>query len=275
MPNQQEAPSSAVFKLEGFEQLSVEDLSSFISAINSQYKRYLRKEGITTDDDKEKSLFIAKIRTGSLFIELVQGIGPVVPLIPDIINNYDKVKIFLQHLSSVTKYILGETAVAPSPSLGSTDYKDIYGLVAPIANNPGSTITVNNIINNGDVINNINLDSKDANTIQQNCEKYLTASAAPETKSKVVLKWRQARFDQNATSGDKAIIDKIAPNAPLKVIFASDNDKSGMMKKDDRFDKPWQELCYVVDVEVDIDAIKNKPRSYKILNYYPDDTFED
>lgn len=275
MLKEKNAPSSAVFEMDGFKQLSVEDLSLFISAINSQYKRCLRKAGIDKEDDKEKSLFIREIRTSSLFVELVQYIGPAVPLMPELINNYDKVKVFLPYLSGVIKYISGETSVVPSPPLGSTDYKDIHGLVAPIANNPGSTITVNNIINNGDVINNINLNNKEATAIQQNCEKFLTASAESKTENKVVFKWHQTRFDQNVTSGDKGIIDKIAPNAPLKVIFARDNDKSGMMKKDDRFDKPWQELCYVVDVEVDIDAIKNRPRAYKILNYYSEDTFED
>jgi hypothetical protein len=39
-----------------------------------------------------------------------------------------------------------------------------------------------------------------------------------------------------------------------------------------RFNKAWHELAYIVDVEVSY--INGIPKLYKILNFYPEDTFD-
>jgi len=45
-----------------------------------------------------------------------------------------------------------------------------------------------------------------------------------------------------------------------------------MLAGDERFDRPWQALAYVVDVEVQ--TVRDVPKLYTILRYYPDDTID-
>lgn len=79
--------------------------------------------------------------------------------------------------------------------------------------------------------------------------------------SKVLLRW----YD------NKAIIEHISQR-PLRVIFEDDAMKYNLMSNSGKFAKPWQKLAYIVDVQVQ--TIENKPTMYKIMNWYPEDTFD-
>jgi hypothetical protein len=87
---------------------------------------------------------------------------------------------------------------------------------------------------------------------------------------KQLLIWYQARFDLSSPTGDKAIIRSISKQ-PIKVVFSKDDIKLRIMNTIGS-DKPWQSLAYIVDVEVLL--LGGIPTVYKILNYYPEDTFD-
>lgn len=45
-----------------------------------------------------------------------------------------------------------------------------------------------------------------------------------------------------------------------------------MLKGDDKSSKPWHQLAYIVDVEVQ--TVNDVPKVYTVLRYYPEDTFD-
>ncbi len=45
-----------------------------------------------------------------------------------------------------------------------------------------------------------------------------------------------------------------------------------MLARDERFDRPWQALAYLVDV--DVQTVRRLPKLYTILRHYPDDTID-
>jgi len=61
--------------------------------------------------------------------------------------------------------------------------------------------------------------------------------------------WNQTKFDDESHTGDRAVIESIS-KSPIKVIFENNAVKKAMLGGDSRFSKPWHELAYIVDVQV-------------------------
>lgn len=85
------------------------------------------------------------------------------------------------------------------------------------------------------------------------------------------MTWYQAKFDRSSQTGNKAIIESISTR-PLRVIFDNNAVKDAMFEQGVEFSKPWHQLAYIVDVEVQ--TIKEQPRVATILKFYPEQTFD-
>ena len=91
------------------------------------------------------------------------------------------------------------------------------------------------------------------------------------TQRKRVMTWYQTKFDDASQTGNKAVIESIS-KSPVKVIFENNAVKKALMAGDPRFNKPWNELAYIVDVKVQ--TVQGVPKVYTVINYYDDDTFD-
>ena len=80
-----------------------------------------------------------------------------------------------------------------------------------------------------------------------------------------VMYWYQTKFDPNSDTGNKAIIDDISGTG-LKVIFENQAVKEEMLHVNPKFGKPWQELAYIVDVEVQ--TVRGTPKVYRSLSIF-------
>jgi len=76
---------------------------------------------------------------------------------------------------------------------------------------------------------------------------------------------------RTTSTGNRAVIESIS-KAPVKVIFENNAVKKAMLAGDPRFQKPWHELAYIVDVSVQ--TVQGAPKVYTVINYYDDDTFD-
>ena len=84
------------------------------------------------------------------------------------------------------------------------------------------------------------------------------------------MTWYQTRFDSTDT-GDKVIIEDISTK-PTKVIFENQAVKTAMLRGDPRFNKPWNELAYIVDVRVQ--TVRGVPKLYEVVDYHDEHTFD-
>jgi hypothetical protein len=152
------------------------------------------------------------------------------------------------------------------------DTKLLANIFNPIAKDNGSIIGAQVIVK-GDVINHFHYSSLEANAIQNKIEDYKDKLKEPEKNNchMVVLYWNQAKFGKARGNSDKAIIENICAD-PVKVIFDNNAIKNEMTTNNPNFKKDWQDLAYIVDVEVG--TILGKPKTYKIVKYYPEDTFD-
>ena len=89
---------------------------------------------------------------------------------------------------------------------------------------------------------------------------------------KELMYWANANFLKIKKSQDKVVIEKIDKH-PKKVIFANDEDKLYATTHNLLFkDKNWQDLSYIVDV--DVSYIEGVPKVYKILRIYREEVFD-
>ena len=274
--------SSLSIKIENVNPVSLADLTLSLLDISNQYTSYCKRERLPVNV-YDNQLYIREARQGSLIIDLIT---PVLQLLP-VINNTDILLGFANFLFNSYEFFLGKKETPPinytrkdlqqiKNSLNTTSY-DRYGAKYHLDVHDGATVIFNQTINN-----------IEAGAIQNGITKRLIemGELIQTEYSKVMMTWYQARFDLAKDVGDWAIINKIYPDKPVKVIFDNKKTKNAIMLKNEKYpdcemNLPirrdlrnfflWHELAYIVDVEVDL--VNDKPKVYKIMNCYLGDTF--
>jgi hypothetical protein len=145
-------------------------------------------------------------------------------------------------------------------------------IIEPAANDRASQM-VFTVSDNGRVVNTFVFNSHDANVAKKAIDRQIEAENAAENNvhRRNVMNWYQTRFDAQSHTGDKAVIEDISKKA-AKVIFENGAVKSAILRGDPRFNKPWNELAYLVAVKVQ--TINGIPKLYEIIDYHPAHTFD-
>lgn len=246
--------------------VALADLTLSLLSFNQQFQKF-----IETDTDRDQcsstELFIKDVRSGSIVIELVSQILPTVPLFWE----NGSLSEWINLVKSIMDWFLGKSEQKPR-ELSSQDLKQWHSIVEPIAKDSGSQMNIS-VSDNGTVINQFFINSQDANAAQNSIQRLLAKQDVPNdhVHNRQVMYWNQAKFDKKSETGDKAVIENISKK-PLKVIFENNSVKENILAGDTRFDKPWHELAYVVDV--DVQFVRDVPKLYKIIRYYSEDTFD-
>ncbi|MBY8169711.1 hypothetical protein KW539_07285 [Vibrio fluvialis] len=246
--------------------VGLEDLSLSLLSFNKQFHKFVESE---TDalTDVGSELLIKEVRKGSIVVELVSQAAPIVPLIWE----GGSLAQWASVVQDTCNWLLGNTNQPPK-EMTKQDLQEWNKIVEPIAKDHGSQMNIN-VSDGGKVINQFILNSTQAAAIQNRICRLVEDIDTPQENKhlKKVMYWYQTKFDPNSDTGNKAIIDDISKSA-LKVIFENNALKEAMLHPDPSLGKPWQELAFVVDVEVQ--TVRGKPKMYNVLNYYPEYTFD-
>lgn len=242
------------------------DLTQSLFGISEQYKAYIK------NDSKNScigNLYIKEIRKGSIVIELVAQTLPYIALF----STSAPIADWVRQLQQTLDWLKGECAIKPV-HVTKKDLEQIRGIVRPIAKDHGSQMNLNvtdNTHNHCTV--NYNINYNDAKKIESEATKQIAKIEVEDEHiyRKCLMTWYQSRLDKKAKTGDMATIEAITQK-PLKLIFLNDQDKESMYNAGNQFDKPWHELAFTVDVEVQ--SILGQPKRYKIIKYYAEETFE-
>jgi hypothetical protein len=255
-----------VITIENKKPIELLDLTKALVSLANQFNNYVSKNG-DSKEAREAKLYVKEIRSGSVILELMElaNIG-VLPFV----ENMNTILDFAGYIRKAYNARLGK-ADEPSPELTHNDLRDLSQIVNPVANDSGSQINISTTVN-GNVELHLHIDSNEANAVQNIFQKELKALRAPEesddTRSKVLLKWYQARNDMKSDTGNKGIIEDIS-SKPLNIIFHDDGLKDAMLHRDNPFT-----TVFVVDVK--LQHVSGKLAAYKITKlhetfYIPDD----
>lgn len=246
--------------------VALTDLTMALLSVSNQYQRFV--EGATTDDYAPSSeLLIKEVRSGSIVVELVSHAMPIVPLIWEGGSLVEWVKVAKETLDWLT----GKSKNPPA-EVSKQDLQQWKNILEPVARDSGSQM-IFNASEGSTIVNHFVFNSHQANEAQNSIRRLMDEAGSPEDHihRRKVMTWYQTRFDSHSDTGDKAIIEDITKKA-VKVIFENNAVKSAMLRGDARFDKPWNELAYIVDVRVQ--TVGGLPKLYEIINYYEEHTFD-
>jgi hypothetical protein len=249
---------SLIFKIENKRPIELIDLTKSLFSVSNQFSDYVSRVG-NSKEEREAKLYIKEIKSGSVIIELIEYAS--VGMIP-FIENVNTIVGFADNLKRAIKYYLTDEGEKPETTIN--DLKDIATILNPVAKDKGSQMFVHTTIN-GNVELTINLNSNDANTVQNRIKQEILGLKIEEilndTYERVALKLYQARSDIRSKTGNKGIIEEI-DEKPLNIVFHNDKTKEQILQAEIN---PLKSI-FIVDVK--IINVDKKPTIYKILKLH-------
>lgn len=242
------------------------DLTMALLGVGPQFERFIENE--TTEQHQVGSeLFIKDVRSGSIVVELIAQAMPVVPLL----WNGGSLSEWITHAKAMIEWLNGKLKQPPK-DVTKQDLKQWNNILEPVAKDHGSQMNFS-VSKGGQVINQFFITSEQANSAQNAIRREMGRLYEPDDhiQRKRVMVWYQTKFDDESPTGDRAVIESIS-KTPVKVIFENNAVKKAMLAGDARFNKPWHELAYIVDVRVQ--TVQGVPKVYTIINYHDEDTFD-
>jgi hypothetical protein len=250
--------SSLIFKIENKRPIELIDLTKSLISLSNQFSNYVFREG-NSKEEREAKLYIKEIKSGSVIIELIEY--ATVGMIP-FIENINTIVGFADNLKRAIKYYL--TNEGEKPETNINDLKEFYTILNPVAKDNGSQMFFQTTIN-GNVIQTINLNFNDTNTVQNRIKQDIlelrTEEILNDTYERVALKLYQARSDLKSKTGNKGIIEEISEK-PLNIYFNNDEIKEQILQAEIN---PLKSI-FIVDVK--IINVDKKPAIYKILKLH-------
>lgn len=253
-------------KINNQKPVGLADLTLSLLAINHQFQRFIEIDS-TEDYKPATDLYIKEVRAGSIIVDLVTQAMPIVPMV----WNGAALSEWVDQAKAIIEWLLG-TLDKPPRELTKQDLSQWQQILEPVARDSASQYNFV-VKDGGTVINQVIVGSQEANAIQNRIRREIDVLESPSQNIHLrkVMYWKQAKFDRESNTGNKAVIDSISAR-PLKVIFENNAVRDAMFAGDERFHKSWQQLAYVVDVEVE--TVRNEPKVYKVIRYHADDTFD-
>lgn len=243
------------------------DLTISLLAISQQYQKFIETQ---TNENYQAGteLYIKEVKSGSIIVELVAQALPVVPLL----WTGGSLVEWASQIGQTYAWLLGKLDTPPQ-NYSKQDFNQLHSIVEPVAKDSGSQLNLT--VNDEAQVNiyQITINSEQANAVQNRINREIELLDTPDDNihRKKVMYWNQTKFDLDSNAGDKAIIESIT-KTPIKVIFENNAVKKAMLAGDSRFNKPWQQLAYIVDVKVQ--TIKDVPKLYTIIDFHDKDTFD-
>ena len=250
--------TSLIFKLENKKPIELIDLTKSLISVSNQFAEYASKDG-NSKEQREAKLYIKEIKSGSVIVELIEY--ATIGMIP-FIENINTIIGFADNLKKVIRYYLNNDGEKPVNTIN--DLKDISTIINPVAKDNGSQMIIQTVIN-GNVEYIINLNSNDANAVQNKIKQEITdlkiEEVLKDTYERVALRLFQARSNIKSNTGNKGIIEEL-DGKPLNIIFDNDETKELILQAEIN---PLKSI-FIVDAMI-INGDK-KHTVYKILRLH-------
>ena len=247
-------------KIENSKPFELNQLTSSLNSLAKEFDVFCKDHNIKKSDRK---LEIVKLDKGSLLIELI-------PFVVPLINEINTVYMFGEKLINTINFFSGKGG--DKPKIGKQSCDNISNFMEVTANDNGGNLILNVVGDNNKIIVGSEISNLEANATQNGLRKHKDTllEESPEIYTKEAFYWSVASFsDVTEKSADRGVALKINEKAH-KIIFANDTDKKMMTTFNASLKSDWQNLIYIVDIEVT--RVQESIKIYKILKVHYDDT---
>lgn len=217
--------------------ISLDDFSNALKSIQQEYYSFVTKCGYDSD---VAQLYVKEVEKGSIIVDMEVLATALIPFI----ENINTVFEFGKYLNSLWKWIKTPEDNPAPKGFNNLNTLNNIDKINNINKNSQSDSSFFIIKGNNNVVNNINLQYKDATDIQKNIREIMSEIKNKEdsfdVKTKVIL--RVTQLNNQKTTGDKGIIEAFCKK-DRKLIFDNDDDKIKFTEHDEN---PF-EIFFVVD----------------------------
>lgn len=244
------------------------------TALASQYDRYIRTE--SPDADPEATLFVNDVREGCIEADLIPwlaGSAVAVGGAITIMASANTVHQFVERYGKLLKFYKKKGARDPDISLGQLG--EVVDQVSAIASDPKAFLEIAAIeYENGEQRARVALKftARDAREIRDNARDHLREKerTANATHPRVLMTFAQSRKKSSKLgtkrTGDRVIIEKIAPGRDLPLVYASPMAEAAIKQHI----REAQENVYLkaFDVDVNVELVGDKPIAYRVTHLH-------
>lgn len=243
--------------------LELTDFTSSLTAMAREHEARLKSANPKVDVD-ETRLLIVDIRRGSVVLELLPVLAPIITT-AEVTNT---AIAFVQHLGRAFSILRKPGGRLEDPTV--TQLKNMSDAVQVIANDSEGQLKISAKYKNGDVIQEFIVTKSDAEKISQNSieqRREIEKRESAELK-KVLMRLHQTSAENlkvDKRTSEKGIIERV-DGIPRTLVYASDlagqRIKSEILQADGN---PFQK-GFIVDA--DIETVNGKPRLYRIVEVH-------
>lgn len=244
--------------------INLYDLTMGLNSLAKIYSRF-------NNNAKDAKLLVREIRKSSIEIDLITLMcASPIPLISNtnnIVQFYKYIKMFISTFTQDKNEAVDATGEDYLPTPSIQDFKDFRDTTLMLSNPEDSiNFVAREISSNGIIYMNCSFNGIEAEKIKKNMDKIINEKES-FLKEKQLFYWVQTNFAKTNT-GNKGVIENISKE-PLRVIFNDNFIKNEMTVSNNEVE--WQKKYYIVDVEVQ--HAGEKPKIYKILKNYMEESF--
>ena len=249
-------------KISNKKPIELNELTNSLNAFSREYDLFC-KDSLGYEKNQRK-LEIVKLEKGSLCVVLTS-------IIPVLIENQDSIYYFGKYFVEALKYFISKKKKPPQ-TYSKNNCDNLSNFLNQTANDNNSNLDIK-IVGNNNNIQPITLivTHKEGIEARNNIAEYKhqLLQSEPLIKYKQTFYWASASFIKNKQDefADKGIIESL-DSKPYKIIFEDDKDRKNIIQK-----KKWQDLIYLVDVEVIL--VQGEVTIYKILKVYEEEFFKE
>jgi hypothetical protein len=198
-------------------------------------------------------LFVRELRPGSIIADLIA----VAEQAQWLVDHGVVLAGFVANTQEIINFLLGVGSEKAPPTARAVS--QVAQIVEPIAKDFASQLNIQ--VSSGSEVNvyNININSRDANALQNSARRFLGPSLpATEIRTDELLILEQVKNSSSAQTGDRGVIESIT-RRPVKLVFLSEDAKKQVL------DLPANPFQCVFLVDVEVKAVDGRPTLYRVI----------
>lgn len=249
-----------VIVFENRDPIDLLDFTASLSAVAREHEARARANSPSINVD-ETRLLVVDVRKGSIVLELLPALAPIISSM-----EYTNTAIdFVKHLAGLVSPLKNVGGRLTDPA--TQQLKNMNDMVASVAKDSGGQLFIAAKYTNGTTLQELVIRKEDAQVISANA---LAQRREIENRSSSILERVLMTLHQSSVedlkvgkkTSEKGIVERIGP-IPRPLIYASD--LAGQRIKEEIFRSDGNPFQKGFVIDVDVETVGGKPRAYRVL----------